>query len=71
MIKKWQIFNTNEDEVKELVNKYNINPLLATILVNRGFTQTESLDKFLKPTRNDFHNPFLMPDMKKLLIEYY
>ena len=65
MIKKWQIFNTNEDEVKELVNKYNINPLLATILVNRGFTQTESLDKFLKPTRNDFHNPFLMPDMKK------
>lgn len=65
MIKKWQIFNTNEDEVKELVNKYNINPLLATILVNRGFTQTESLDKFLKPTRNDFHDPFLMPDMKK------
>lgn len=65
MIKKWQIFNTNEDKVKELVNKYNINPLLATILVNRGFTQTESLDKFLKPTRNDFHDPFLMPDMKK------
>ena len=65
MIKKWQIFNTNEDEVKELVNKYNINPLLATILVNRGFTQEESLDKFLKPTRNDFHDPFLMPDMKK------
>lgn len=64
MTKKWQIYETNEEKVKELCTKYQINPLLATILVNRNITEEADLKKFLKPTRKDFHDPFLMPDMK-------
>ena len=64
MIKKWQIYETDSQKVQELIDKYNLNLLLATILVNRNILETENLDKFLKPTRNDFHDPFLMPDMK-------
>ena len=64
MIKKWQIYETDSQKVQELIDKYNLNLLLATILVNRNILETENLEKFLKPTRNDFHNPFLMPDMK-------
>ena len=64
MIKKWQIYETDNEKVQELIDKYNLNLLLATIMVNRNILETEKLDKFLKPTRNDFHNPFLMPDME-------
>ena len=65
MTKKWQIYETNEEKVKELYKEYQINPLLATILVNRNITEKLQLEKFLKPTRRDFYDPFLMPDMQK------
>lgn len=68
MTKKWQIYETNaetQEKIKELQEKYQINQLLATILVNRNITDPEKLKIFLHPTRNDFHDPFLMPDMQK------
>ena len=65
MNKKWQIYETNENKVKEISEKYNLNKLLATILVNRNITQEKDIRLFLKPTRGDFHNPFLMQDMEK------
>ena len=36
MNKKWQIYETNEEEVKKVKSKYQLNELLATILVNRN-----------------------------------
>ena len=65
MLKKWQIYETNEEEIEELTNKYKINKLLATILSNRGINKKEDIDLFLYPKRNDFHNPYDMPDMEK------
>lgn len=65
MNKKWKIYETDEDKIKEMQQKYQLNKLLATILVNRNITEKEEIRLFLEPTRNDFHNPFLMTDMKK------
>ena len=65
MLKKWQIYENNEEEIEELTNKYKINKLLATILSNRGINKKEDIDLFLYPKRNDFHNPYDMPDMEK------
>ena len=65
MNKKWQIYETNESKVEELKKSYNLNDLIATILVNRNITKKEDVEKFLNPTRNDFYNPFLMTDMEK------
>ena len=64
MSKKWQIYETNEVEIENLEKKYNINKLLATILVNRKITEEEQIRLFLQPTRADFHNPFLITDMQ-------
>ena len=65
MSKKWQYYNDIDiEEVKKLQEKYQINNLLATVLVNRGIT-VEKAEIFLNPTRHDFYNPFLMPDMPK------
>ena len=62
MSKKWQYYQTNQEEVEKLEKEYKINKLLATILVNRGIT-VENANIFLNPTRKDFHDPKLMPDM--------
>lgn len=62
MNKKWQIYETNEDEVERVSKKYNINKLLASILINRKIDDKD-IQVFLNPTRENFHNPFLMPDM--------
>ena len=70
MTKKWQIYQTTEKEeleIKEVSKKYNINKLLATILVNRKIMDNEDLNIFLNPNRKNFHDPFLMPDMKKAI----
>ena len=63
MNKKWQVYESNEKEINKISEKYNVNRLLATILVNRKLNENE-LEVFLNPTRNNFHDPFLMPDME-------
>ncbi len=64
MNKKWEYYTCNQDKVNEISEKFNIDRLLATILVNRGITEENDIRKFLEPTRDDFHNPFLLPDME-------
>ena len=64
MNKKWQLYEINEEEVEKIENKYKINKLLATILVNRNITEPKDIRLFLKPTREDFHDPYLIKDME-------
>ncbi|MBR3163220.1 MAG: single-stranded-DNA-specific exonuclease RecJ [Clostridia bacterium] len=63
MKKKWQFYSTDKEKVRMISEKYNINKLLATILVNRDIIDEEKINVFLNPTRNNFHNPLDMPDM--------
>ncbi len=65
MNKKWEINKPDEEKVKEIESKYQINNLLAKILVNRGITTESEIRQFLNPTRKDFYDPYLMPDMEK------
>ena len=62
MNKKWEYCQINTKEVEEIKNKYNISDLVATVLANKNLDS--SIDVFLNPTRNDFYDPFLMPDME-------
>lgn len=64
MNKKWEYYSSDEKKVEEIVEKFNISKLLATILVNREIIEEDRIRKFLEPTREDFHDPFLMPDME-------
>lgn len=65
MKKKWEFYEADDKKIEEISEKYNISRLLARVLVNRGITNDEDINVFLNPTRNDFHDPYLMPDMKK------
>ena len=51
--------------VEEVSKKFNISKLLASVILNRGVEKDEDIEIFLNPTRDDFHNPFDMPDMQK------
>ena len=64
MNKKWECYDVDENKVKELSQKYNINEILAKILVNKNLTDKKDIDLFINPTRKDFHDPFMMPDME-------
>ena len=65
MNKKWELCNTNAEKIDNICNKFKINKLIATILVNRGIINEKDIKIFLEPTREDFYNPFLLPDMEK------
>ena len=63
MIKKWEIYNSDEQKVKEICEKYNLNEILGKIIVNRKVINDEEVRIFITPTRDDFHDPFLFKDM--------
>ncbi len=65
MNKKWECYEVDEEKVENLARKYSLSKLLARILVNRNILEDEKINIFLNPTRRDFYNPFLMPDMEK------
>ena len=65
MNKKCEFYNPNEKKVKEISEKFNVSELLATVLLNRNIIKDEDVKLFLNPTRKDFHDPYLMPDMEK------
>ncbi len=64
MNKKWEYYSSNEKIVEEIQEKFGVTRLLATILANRGIVEEDKIRKFLEPIREDFYDPFLMPDME-------
>ena len=65
MNKKWEYHEVDKNAVQKMQEKYNISELLATILVGRHIIDDEVIKVFLEPTRNDFYDPFLLPDMEE------
>ena len=69
MTNKWIVKKINNEKVKLLKEKFNLSNLAAKIISNRNILgremQEDDIRKFLNPTRDDFYNPFLLPDMEK------
>ena len=64
MNKKWECNEIDEEKVKIIKEKYNLTDLVANILVGRNILEEDEIKVFLNPTRNDFYDPFLLPDME-------
>ena len=64
MNKKWVYNDIDNEKVEYIRKKYNISELLASILVGRNIIEDEEIKVFLNPTRKDFYDPFLLPDME-------
>lgn len=63
--RKSNIFDDNY--MKTIVDNCHLSPTIANILIERGYTTVESVNKFLYPTLNDLYNPFLFIGMDKVV----
>lgn len=53
------------EKVESLSNNLKVEPLVASLLVQRGIETFEDAEKFFRPSLDDLHDPFLMKDMDK------
>ena len=64
MNKKWNVQEPSKKRAQEISTKFNLGLLISYILSEKDLSD-EEIEEFLSPTRNDFYDPFEMPDMKK------
>ncbi|HUN55543.1 MAG TPA: single-stranded-DNA-specific exonuclease RecJ [Smithella sp.] len=63
---KWKLKEAGDKKLENLLSKeFGIHPIISQILVNRGILDIEAARRYLRPSLNDLHSPYLMKDMKK------
>ena len=61
------IVNIDKNLIKEISNNFCISEKMAEILIGRGYDSFEKVKSFLRPSLNDFNDPFLFRDMHKVV----
>ncbi len=51
-------------KVGAIAQEFGIRPLVAELLVHRGFAESEEIARFLHPRLQDLSDPFLLPNME-------
>ncbi|HEX8286900.1 MAG TPA: single-stranded-DNA-specific exonuclease RecJ [Pyrinomonadaceae bacterium] len=64
-MKRWNIKKHNHEEVKKLAAELKISPIVAALLISRGYAAEEDAHKFLNPSYDHIHEPFLMKGLKE------
>jgi len=64
-VTQWRFSLEQEDITEQLSNEFGILPLMSRILMSRNIINLADAKKYLFPSLNDLHNPFLMKDMEK------
>ena len=64
MVNKWD-YKTQPpaSEIERLSNEINVNPILSTLLLQRGISNFEEAKSYFRPRLEQLHDPFLMKDM--------
>lgn len=57
--------NPDSNKTEELSKSLGIDPVLGSILVERGVDNFDKAKHFFRPSLDDLHDPFLMKDMEK------
>lgn len=60
---EWNVPASNPAQAEALCGRLSIPPLLARILVGRGFADCSDAEAFLRPSLSRLHDPFTIPDM--------
>ena len=68
MQKRWLIKDTPaQNKIDTLAQALNIEPALATILLQRGISTFDESQHFFRPSLDDLHDPFLMKDLQEAI----
>ena len=65
MIKRWEIKKHDRAAVNELAARLGVQPLIAALLISRGFDTEEKAQHFLNPSVEDLHDPLLLKGMRE------
>ena len=64
--REWRLREpADPDNVAQLAAELGVDPVLATLLINRGVKTFEEARAFFRPSLSALHDPFLMKDMDK------
>lgn len=61
----WILAPQTPEQAQALADELSISPIVAQILINRGYDSTDSARAFLSPSLHDLRDPFTLPDMDK------
>jgi single-stranded-DNA-specific exonuclease len=62
---EWILLPQNNRLEDDLVAKTNINPILARVLIARGYNTVDKANEFINPSFGNFHNYTLLNDLLK------
>lgn len=65
-VTQWKIKDTGPKNIEELLaREFGFKPIISQLILNRHVGSLEEAHRYLHPSLNDLHSPFLMQDMKK------
>ncbi len=68
---KWNYQSPTEEQIHKrdrLAEQFGFTPALCLLMVQRGLSTKEDVERFLNPSLRDLHDPFLFPDMEKAVV---
>jgi single-stranded-DNA-specific exonuclease len=66
MNKLWNVHNIDLKETERISEKFNIPRIVSSIVATKNLKDSD-IEKYLNPTRKDFYDPYLLPDIEKAL----
>jgi len=63
--KKWVLRTPDSAAASQLASTLNVSPIVAGLLVARGYSDLATAETFLKPSLEHLHDPFLMKGMQE------
>jgi len=64
-IKKWKIKQRDNELVERLSRETGLSEVMVSLLIQKGISTPDEVEKFIRPRVSDLHNPFLFSDMAK------
>ncbi|MBM4314661.1 MAG: single-stranded-DNA-specific exonuclease RecJ, partial [Deltaproteobacteria bacterium] len=62
---RWLLQEGSHTLQEQLGRELGLSPIVSRILMSRDIMNTDDAHRYLAPSLNDLHNPFLMQDMRK------
>lgn len=64
-VKRWNQLTIDREKTEALQQALKVNPVICSILVQRGIDTYDAAKDFFRPQLSDLHDPWLMKDMAK------
>jgi len=63
--KRWIVREHDAQQVDSLARALNVSPTIAALLISRGCADESAARKFLKPSKDQLHDPYLMKGVRE------